>query len=101
MAKDEKTLSREEIIASVEKTLAPMESETKVKAWSFTYEKQHYIVLSFVSSRVNFIEVYESTRAGRKTSSTPLVSLPGCKDHMKGFYEAVEKLVPVESEVIS
>jgi hypothetical protein len=101
MAKEVKPLTREERIALVEKTLAPMETDTKVKAWTFSVEKQHYVLLSFVSNRISYIEAYPSTRAGRKTDNKPVVSFPGSTDYMKGFTAAVEKLIPLEDEVIS
>ncbi len=102
MTKETTIPTRLDLIATVEKTFKEIETTTRAKAWTFSNGKMHYVVISFVHDRINCVEVYESTKAGRKTSNTPIVNIKGSKDHLKAFNLAMDILIPVtEEEAIS
>jgi hypothetical protein len=96
MAKIKAVPTREDKINSAIATLAEVPTTTKVKAWSFKVDKQTYVILSF-RNKIDFINVYPSTRAGRKTSDTPIVSIANTLDHLQGLDAALELLVPQEN----
>ena len=48
---------------------------------------------------INQVEIYESTRAGRRTGDKPIVALKPSKDHLLAFEQALEILTPqIEEE---
>lgn len=91
LTQEEKTSKlREEVRAS----LSPMVSETTTKGWTFKYLKQNYVLLSYNALRVANLSVYESTRAGRKTGTVPIVHIVGKSDHLLAFEAAIAILIP-------
>lgn len=93
MSKVKTPLTREEKIKTAANTLVEVPTTTKVKAWSFKVEKQTYVILSF-RNMIDYINVYPSTRAGRKTTENPIVSLISSMDHLAGLQAALEILIP-------
>jgi hypothetical protein len=91
-------LTQEEKISKlreeVRNTLNPIVSQTTTKGWTFKYLKQNYVILSYISMRIQYLEVYESTRAGRKTSTTPLVHIVGKSDHLLALESSIAILIP-------
>lgn len=101
MAKQTTPQTREDLKDNIRKSLRELPTTTRVLAWGFQIGKQNYVILKFVSMGINHVEIYESTRAGRKTSAKPLISHKPSKDHLLAFEEALELLTPqVEEEII-
>jgi len=96
MAKVKAPITREHRINAATATLAEVPTTTKVKAWSFKFEKQTYVILSF-RNKIDFINVYPSTRAGRKTTDMPIISIANSLDHLQGLNAALDLLIPQEN----
>jgi hypothetical protein len=99
MAKQTTQQTREDLKNNIRKSLKEIPTTTRVLAWGFQAGKQNYVILKFVSLGINHIEIYESTRAGRKTGTTPIIALKPCKDHLLAFEQALEILTPQVEEV--
>lgn len=92
MAKIKTPPTREDKIEAAISTLIEIPTTTKVKAWTFKAEKQTYVILAF-RNKVDFINVYPSTRAGRKTTDTPIVSIMNSTDHTVGLNQALNDII--------
>lgn len=101
MVKQTTQQTREDLKNNVRKTLREIPSTTRVLAWGFQSVKQNYVILKFVSMGINQVEIYESTRAGRRTGKTPIIALKPCKDHLLAFEQALEILTPQVKEEIA
>lgn len=95
MAKTKAPLTREDLKETARKTLIEIPTTTRVKAWTFQTMKQNYVVISY-RNMIDIVDVYSSTRAGRKLSTTPLISHKNSSDVTRAFEEAVEMLIPAE-----
>jgi hypothetical protein len=99
MAKQTTPQTREDLKDNIRKSLKEIPTTTRVLAWGFQVGKQNYVILKFVSMGINQIEIYESTRAGRRTGDKPIVALKPSKDHLLAFEQALEILTPqIEEE---
>ncbi len=85
--------TREQLIEAVKSTLQEAKSSTAVKGWTFQVEKKNYVILKF-RNVFDFVEVYESTRQGRKTSKSPIVSLKNSVDVEKALEQTLDILIP-------
>jgi len=85
--------TREQLIQSIKNTLQAVKSSTAVKGWTFKVEKKNYVILKY-RNVLDYVDVYESTRQGRKLSTTPVVSLKNSVDENLAFEKAMEILVP-------
>ena len=99
MAKQTTPQTRQDLKDNIRKTLREIPTTTRVLAWGFQVEKQNYVILKFVSMGINQVEIYQSTKAGRKTSEKAIVSIKSCKDHLVAFELALENLTPQITEV--
>ena len=97
MAKTKNPPTREQLIEAAKSTFLEIETTTRVRAWTFKALKKNYVILSY-QNRIDFVDVYESTRAGRKTSNTPIVSLKNSKDSQLALEQALEILIPEVTE---
>lgn len=99
MAK-KKILTRDEKIEVIRETFKEVPTTTRVRAWVFIVEKQHYVVISYFASRQgDNISVYPSNRKGIKIADAKsVVEIKNCKDPNMGFEAAIEILVPHEAE---
>jgi hypothetical protein len=97
MAKIKTPPTREEMIESAKKTCIEIPTTTRVRAWTFQAMKQNFVIVSY-RNMIDKVDVYHSTRAGRKTSTTPIVSLNNSFDHERALHEALEILIPVQEE---
>lgn len=93
MAKAKTPPTREEQIEAAAKTLTEIETTTRVRAWTFRVGKNNYVILSY-RHMIDYVNVYPSTRAGRKTSDTPIVSLTRGTDPQPALMQALEILIP-------
>ena len=99
MAKVKTPPTREEIIESAKNTFKEIETTTRVKAWTFQASKKNYVLIAY-RNMGDYVDVYESTRAGRKTSNTPIVSLKNSTDHLLCLDRALDILIPEPTEQI-
>ena len=98
MAK-KKILTREDKLEQIRDTFKEVETATKVKAWVFIVDKQHYVVIKYFASRIgDCVVVYPSNRKGIKTSNTAIWSKQFSGDYMAAFENALQILVPEETE---
>ena len=94
MAKVKTPPTREQLIEAAASTLAEIETTTRVRAWTFRVGKSNFVILSY-RHMLDMVDVYPSTRAGRKTSNTPLVCHKNSTDVQRALTEALEILIPV------
>ena len=95
MAKIKKEVTRTDRIEKSRTSLKEAPTATKVKAWTFQVEKQHYVVLSYFAPRYgDQIDVYPSNRKGLKTTKTPIVHINNSTNYELGFEKAIEILIP-------
>lgn len=97
MAKIKTPPTREDKIAAAINTLVEIPTTTKVKAWTFKAEKQTYVILSF-RNKIDFINVYPSTRAGRKTTDDHILSITNSFDHKLGLERVLNEVIYPELE---
>lgn len=93
MAKIKAPLTREDRFEIARKSFKEIETTTRVRAWTFQVEKKNYVLLKY-RSMLDYISVYESTRAGRKTGEHPIVRLENSVNVEGGFEQALEILIP-------
>lgn len=84
-------MEKNTLIDKAKMSLTEAKSTTAVKAWTFTFNKQHYVMLKF-RNVFDFVEIYESTKQGRKTSKDPLVSFKNSSDTDTAFETALNIL---------
>lgn len=94
MAKLKTPPTREQLIEAAAKTFIEIPTTTRVKAWTFQALKKNYVILSF-RNKIDFVEVYDSTRAGRKTGTVPIVKLQNSVNQEQALSEALEILIPL------
>lgn len=99
MTKQTTPQTRQDLKDNIRKTLREIPTSTRVLAWGFQIEKQNYVILKFVSMGINHIEIYQSTKAGRKTNENAIVVIKPGKDHLVAFELALELLTPQITEV--
>jgi hypothetical protein len=97
MEKVKNQLSREQLIEAARASYIEIPTTTRVKAWTFQALKKNYVIVSF-RNLLDYIEVYPSTRAGRKTTNEPIVRLKNCNDPKAGFERALDILIPEETQ---
>jgi hypothetical protein len=89
--------TRETKLEKIKSSLKEAPTTTRVKAWTFQVEKQHYVIVSFFAPRYgNQVSVYPSNKKGVKTSNTPIVNLNNSQDYLGAFDRALEILFPAE-----
>jgi len=93
MAKTKEPLTREDHIEAVIKTFKEIPTTTRVRAWTFQANKKNYVLLKY-RNMLDYISVYESTRAGRKTGEKPIIMHENSTDVERGFNAALEILIP-------
>lgn len=75
-------------------TLQPMESETKVKAWTFQIDGKFYQLATYSAYRVgDNTAIWECNKRGKRLSTEPVFKIIGT-DHMKCFNQYLEILDP-------
>lgn len=89
--------TRESKLEKIKSSLKEAPTTTRVKAWTFQVEKQHYVIVSFFAPRYgNQVSVFPSNKKGVKSSNEPIVHLNNSQDYLKAFDQAVEILFPEE-----
>ena len=96
MAKTKTPLTREDLIEGTLKTFKEIPTTTRVKAWTFQANKKNYVLLKY-HGMLDYISVYESTRAGRKISDTPIIKHENSIDVERGLNAAIEILIPKDT----
>lgn len=86
-------LTREDLIEGALKTFKEIETTTRVRAWTFQANKKNYVLIKY-RNMLDYISVYESTRAGRRLSETPIVRNESSTNIEGTLNEALEILIP-------
>jgi hypothetical protein len=93
MAKTKEPLTREDLIEGALKTFKEIETTTRVRAWTFQANKKNYVLLKY-RSMLDYVSVYESTRAGRRLNDNPIVKNENSTDIEGALNQALEILIP-------
>lgn len=93
MAKTKEPLTREDLIESAIGTFKEIPTTTRVRAWTFQANKKNYVLLKY-RNMLDYIAVYESTRAGRKTGEKAIISHENSTDVERGLNAALDILIP-------
>jgi hypothetical protein len=97
MAKTKAPLTREDLIEGALKTFKEIETTTRVRAWTFQANKKNYVLLKY-RSMLDYVSVYESTRAGRRLNDNPIVKNENSTDIEGALNQALEILIPEITE---
>ena len=85
--------TRDELIDAAIETFTEIPTTTRVRAWIFQVSKKNYVLLKYRNT-LDYIAVYESTRAGRKISQLPIICHENSVDFEEGLFAALDVLIP-------
>jgi hypothetical protein len=95
-------MKKQKLIDEAVLTMAEVPSTTKVKGWSFKFDGNYYLVVSYwMQTKGDCIAVFPANKKGKRSTQKWVAAVDCCKDPVKGIVALADLLIKEEEEETS